>query len=487
MAAPPIPAVNFRFPNNGLGQTPPSPGNIIAVVGPGTGPLAINTPRTIGGSPNNVVAIGGYGPAPDLAANLVQGGATVVLVLCDYESATPSTVTHEGTGASAMSVTGDPFDRYIEVLVTVTRAGTVGDPTPPRVTVSLDGGQTVTGSINVPADGVFDMFADTTGMTLNFTVAAMVLGDTYVFDVPYPTVAVADIDTALVALRQSTEAYSMLYAAAPLDRTDTETLVTTVGTFPPKKRFVRAFSETVDADGDNETDWMAALAQDFEGFASDLIDVSAGYAPVRSVVLGSVMWRSIGWLGAVRASLVSISRDLGARADNGLVSFGGSAYVTKPVVPLPDGFFIHDESLIPGLNSDQFQTIMSEVGLIGYFITNPNLMSGPISDYTLLQFGRISDEIARLTNIYFTQQLSSDVLLNPTTGLILDKEAARWEQANNTALATLITNQNVSALATVVGRDANIINNEPIPVTVKWQPKGYPKVFDVTIAISRTV
>jgi hypothetical protein len=130
-------------------------------------------------------------------------------------------------------------------------------------------------------------------------------------------------------------------------------------------------------------------------------------------------------------------------------------------------------------------TIMSEVGLTGYYITNPNIMSGPVSDYNLLQFRRISDEVARLTNIFFTLILSGDVLLD-SNGFILGKEADKWQNGNNAACSPLVTNQNVSSLGTVVALTANIINNEPIPVSVLWQPKGYPKVFDVRIAMSRT-
>jgi hypothetical protein len=120
-------------------------------------------------------------------------------------------VTHVGGGASVMTVSGSPFDRYIKVIATVLRAGTPGDATPPRIKMSLDNGLTETGAINVPADGVFDALAASTGLTLNFTVATLVLGATYSFDVPYPTVAAADVVTAATALRTSTEAHSMVY------------------------------------------------------------------------------------------------------------------------------------------------------------------------------------------------------------------------------------------------------------------------------------
>lgn len=491
MAAPPIPQVGFTFPNRNLGQTPPSPGNIIAIIGACTRPdLALNEPRTLGGSADNVVSQAGYGPVGDLAANLVQGGATVVVVPADYTPATPSAVTKVGAGTSVMTVEGSPFDRYMKVIVTVTRGGTIATGAPPRIQISIDNDNSRTGNVNVlTAGGAIATIAPTTGLTLKFAAGTLVEGNTYSFTVGAPTVVAADVVTALIALRQSTEAYSMLYICGAFDRADVATIVATVATFPPKKRFVRVFLETVDGITGSEATWMSDLASDFEGYSSDLNVIAAGYEPVRSVVLGSLMWRSIGWGAAVRASLVAISRDLGARADGPQCAFGteatGGPVITKTGVALPTGYFIHDEALVPGLNADQFMTIMSEVGLDGYYITNPNIMSGPLSDYNLLQFGRISDEVARLTNITFTQYLSGDVLLD-ASGLVLDKEAAKWEQGNNTALQPLVTNQNVSSLGTVVGRTANIINNEPIPVDARWQPKGYPKVFTVRVAMTRT-
>jgi hypothetical protein len=292
--------------------------------------------------------------------------------------------------------------------------------------------------------------------------------------------------TAMGALRRSTEVYSMVYVAAPFDRTDVATIADEAGEFAAKKRFVALFTESVDADGDTEADWMADLSADFEGFTSDITCVAAGYAPVRSVVMSSLMWRSIGWLAAVRASLVAISRDLGAREDGALLPYGGATPVTKPVRALPTGLFIHDEDLTPGLNADQFMTVMSESGAPGgYYITNPNIMCGPVSDYNLLQLRRTSCEVARLSNVYFTLVLSGDVLLN-ASGFILDKQADKFEKGNDEYLQSLVTNQNVSSLGTTVGRLADIIRNEPTPVDVRWQPKGYMKTFLVQIAMSRT-
>src|SRR5690606_13584407 len=127
------------------------------------------------------------------------------------------------------------------------------------------------------------------------------------------------------------------------------------------------------------------------------------------------------------------------------------------------------------------------VGLTGYFITNPNLMAGPTSDYDLLQFGRVADEVARITNIYFTQQLSDDVQLNPATGRILEKKAKSLEAGNDAALSELVASKAVSALATTVSRDDNIITTRTLTVTVAMVPKGYLKQINVTIQFTPTL
>lgn len=491
MAAPPIPNVAFRFPNNNLGATPPSPGGIIAVLGACTHPgLDINEPRTIGGSPQNVVDVAGYGPAADLAANLVQGGATVVVVPVDYTPATPSAVTHTGTGLSVMTVSGDPFDQYF-VRVRVVRAGVAQSDPAPGFVVSLDNGNSETGTIRMPDNGVYSGLAATTGLTLNFTAASMVVGDLYEFTTGAPTVAAADVVSAITALRKSTEPFSVVHVVGAFDASDVNTIYDEFATLQPKKRFAALFVETVDGNGETEADWMADLEADFGGTVqNDYTCVWAGNDFVRSQVLNCLMWRSVAFLASIRLSQVAVSRDLGAGLDGPLLPFVNGAPVVFPkrngVSGMPAGYFIHDEALNPGLNANQFATQMSKDGETGYFVTNPNIMSGPTSDYSLLQFRRTSNEIARLTNINLSKQLSDDVLLNPQTGKILDREAKTLEQGNDAACSSLVGAQNVSALGTIIGRDADIINFEPIPVTVRWVPKGYLKSFDVTIAVSRT-
>lgn len=475
----PIPNVFFEFPNGGLGLTPAAPSGIIAVFGASSqGP--VNTPRSIGGSPANVSNDFGYGPGASLAANLVQSGATCVFTRVTASAGVAGAVTHTGTGDSDLAVSGAPFDRY-DVVITVVRAGTAGSDPEPGFTISLDGGRTVSKEIRMPSDRSYEGLQATTGMVLTWTADTLVVGDTYEFSTTAPACSASDIADALVALRQTTEPFSLVYIVGALTRSQTALVVDTVGTFIPRKKFCRVITETVDAGVSTETAWMAALEADFAGYESDLSVVCAGYIGIRDVLTNAVLWRNIGQLAAIRAALVSVSRDLAAVADGPLVPWRNAVPVDN--VPAP-GCFVHDEELVPGLNDNKFTTIRSVVGLNGYYITNPNIMSGPTSDYDLLQFGRVADLCAYYTNIFFTQQLSNDVLLNPTNGRILEKEAKSLEQGNDSANSELIANQNVSALRTVVSRTDNIIQTRTLSVSVQIVPKGYIKVINVTIVFT---
>jgi hypothetical protein len=473
----PIPNVAFQFPEDGLGLAPAAPSGIFAVFGASSSGT-VNVPQDVAGTPANAIARWGYGPGPSLVGNLVQSGATVVFTRVDSTPVAAGAVTHTGTGLSVMTITGNPFDRY-NLIVTVVRAGTAGSDPEPGFTVSLDGGRTVSREIRMPANRIYTGLAATTGMTLNFTAATLVVGDTYESDTSAPTVAASDVADAIDALRQSTQAFSMIYVCGAFDKDDTATIIDAAAEMIPKKRFCRVFTESVDQAGaETELEWMDALEADFAGFESSLSVVAAGYIGVRDVLTGSVLWRSIGHLAAIRAATVQVSRDLAFVGDGPLRPYTNAS--ASDWTPAP-GKFVHNEDTIPGLNSNRFMTIRSFVGLNGAYVTNPNMMSGPTSDYDLLQFGRIADAVAFNTNNFFTQQLSRDVLLNPTNGRILEKEAKSLEQGNDSANQELLSNQDVSALRTIVSRADNILTTRTLTVTVKIVPKGYLKTIDVTI------
>src|SRR5579872_3530078 len=197
------PSVNFTILSGGLGNQPASPSETICVFGCSSGGAAATIQGPYVGNPAQVVTDNGYGPGPELAAYLTAAGVTVLFCkLPSTTAGTASAVVPTGTGASVMTVTGVPLDAY-NVIVTTAVSGTVGTAPEPTFTVSLDGGLTVSAQIRMPTSGVYTGLASTTGMTLNFTTATMVAGDTYSFTTTPPLWNDAGVTAGLAALLAS--------------------------------------------------------------------------------------------------------------------------------------------------------------------------------------------------------------------------------------------------------------------------------------------
>jgi hypothetical protein len=458
-----------------LGNVAPSPSGTIAVFGTSSGgPSA--TPTGPYYRTDNLVTDFGYGPGVELAAQLIQSGIPVIFNKVDTD--TPGdvgSITHTGTGTSVLTITGDPFDRY-DVIVTPVKAGTAGTDPEPQFTISLDGGVTVSKAITMPANHVYAGLAASTGMTLNFTAATLVVGDTYTFETTPPLWAAADVATAVTALKNSTKEAGLIYVVGPAEKADANTISAATNEFEPANKFVSVILESRDFDGDSEAAWMADLINDFQTFepTGQNVGVAAGYALIPSAISGVNFRRNIGQLAIVRAGLVAISRDLGAVEDGALLN-------NKTGNPVETVY--HNEATNPGLDGARFITVTSYNGYPGqFFITNPNLMVDPSSDFTLLQYRRVINETARLTNIFFTAKLSTDVRLSRKTGFILERDARALESGNNSLLSAGITNPGYASFtATIVSRVDEISSTKTLTVTVQVLPLGYIKTVNVTL------
>jgi hypothetical protein len=468
------PSVNFTILSGGLGNQPASPSETICVFGCSSGGAASTIAGPYVGNPGQVVTENGYGPGPELVAYLTAAGVSVLFCrLPTATAATAGTVTAVGSGASVMTVTGTPFDAY-NVIVTTATSGTVGTAPEPTFTVSLDGGLTVSAQIRMPTSGVYTGLVGTTGMTLNFTVATMVAGDTYSFTTTPPLWNDAGVTAGLAALLASPKLAGLTYLVGPAAEADAAVYDTALQTFKPKKKFLRGLCETVNQSGSQTiAQWQTAIETDYANFASDYVGVAAGGAIVASAITGVQFERTIGWAAILRAATVAISRDLAAVEDGALPG------ITT---------VFNDEMLNPGLNAFRFIVATSINGLPGYYICNPNLMASPTSDFTLLQYGRVMDEACRIEYIYFVQRLSTNVRLNksgPNKGFILERDARALESGSDAELAAgLVNTGDVSDATTVVSRIDNISVTKTLTVTCMILPLGYIKTINETLTFT---
>jgi hypothetical protein len=217
----------------------------------------------------------------------------------------------------------------------------------------------------------------------------MVVGDTYSFSTTAPTWAAADVATAVDALKASPKNAALLYVAGPSSKAQSDTVVSSVGGYVARKKFVRLLMEAVDiASGQTEAAWMTAISTDWSTASNDRLVVGAGAARVSSAVSGIKFRRNIGHLALVRAGRRNISRDIGAAEDGSLCPQYEGTNTTGPLSGAPVDTVYHDEGLNPGLNDNRFMTVTTIEGLTGYFVTNPAIMTGATSDFDLLQLGR---------------------------------------------------------------------------------------------------
>jgi hypothetical protein len=416
-------------------------------------------------SVSKIITDYGYGPGVESAAALIAAGAQPLFV--KTPSTTPgssSAVTHVGTGVSVMTLAvGVAYDRY-NAIVTITRSGTVGSGIPGGFTYSLDGGVTTSLEVRMPVSG--DYVIPNTGLTIHFTAATIVAGDTYTFTTTAPAWANTDLTDAALALRQSTKIAGLIHVVGPMNATAAGVLNTALAAFPTNKKFIRAIVETVDFTS-TESAWITTIETDYALFTSDYITVAAGPILYPSSISGVNFRRSCAFPAIVRAAQVAISQSVGE------VSLGALPSVTTAY---------HDEYAVPGLDADRFMTTTSIPGLIGYYIQRPLMMYSVGSDFTELQYGRVMDEACRIVYAYFVQRLNSRVRLTPSTGFILEKDARALEAGCLTKLNDgLINTGDANAASVVVARNDNIQSTKTLTVTVKVQPVGYSEYINVTI------
>lgn len=484
------PAINFTILSSQLGNTNPSAAGIFAVFGcssAGTAATVADPYRRA----DNIVTDYGYGPGPEVAAQLVESGVPTIFVKVATNTAgAASAVTFSGTGTSVLTLTSStPYDRY-NVIVTCVRSGTAGTDPQPGFTVSLDGGVTTSREIRMPANRIYSGLQATTGLVLNFTAAAMVEDDVYTFTTTAPTWLAADVATAIDALRADAREVGLGYVAGACTKTQADTILASVVQFLGRDKFVGFIVEARDiaTSGETEAQWMASISADYATFTTDYMGVAAGACLAASSLLpnGVNLRRNIGQLAIVRAGRRTIGRDIGAVADGALCPTYGGTNLTGPLAGVPVSTVYHDEGGNPGLDTNRFITVTSFTGQTGYYITNPNLMCSPTSDFTLLQYRRVMDEGCRITRNNFTTLLSTDVRLNRRTGFILERDALAIESGNNSKLqAGLVDNGAASGVETILSRTDDINTTKTLTVSVGIQPLGYVKIVAATMSFQR--
>lgn len=490
----PVPSVSLTVLDNGLAQNIATNGNLLYVIGPASqGPYWQVIQST---NPQDFVNQNGYGSGVELAS-FTANGSGVPVAFCAVPvtgGANTAIVSNTpGGSTSAVTLTGTPFDNYYG-KVTVVTGGTIG-ATGIQIGVSLDAGRTTYATANLLAATTYAIA--NTGLTLNFGAGSLAANDTYTWIstegvwtdasiqsavnamIPLPALVPKDIIVAGGSATRTggaSTAGAGTVGAVAADVTAFDGYMTTLFN---KRRFNRMLVAAGDAawgGSSTETDatWSTSLQTAFAASSSLRVGVTAGHYNAISPLSQTQFRRPLLWQAAARDAAVQIQVDLGRVKDGSLAN-----------MPLPskaDGYIYHDESVNPGLDAARFLTAYSVAGKPGLFVTNPNLMAPPGSDFNWLQHGAVMDEACILALNYFVNELSDSVRVNATTGQILAQDAQHLQnQMNYVLYANMVSTNQISAGSCVIVTTNNILTTAQLIVTINIVPLGYIKSVAITL------
>jgi hypothetical protein len=418
-------------------------------------------------------------------------------------TATFTGLNFQGTGTSVITATLDATNGAFDATnfkFLVVHGGTIATA---GITfqISLDAGRTYGPII---ALGTAATYAVTgTGVTLAFATGTLVAADYAVFTTigmasatsnAVPNHGISENLTALQASPYAVTGWGSMHITGIWSGANASTIETYLDTLATAYVFTRIQLSCRDAltpiawggAGETEAVWMAAIQSDFSAVSAKRILAGAGYYNMPSAfplaAAGAPRYRRpLTWAQAVRQVQIPPQRHSGRVRDGSLANV-----VVDPTNDPTDGFVYHDERINPGLDVTRFCSARTRIGLPGYFIVNPNLMSPGGSDFSMLPFGAVMDVACAITHQVGQQQINTDIRLN-TNGTIYENEARTIESALLGAINVNMTSVGMISSATVtVDRSTNVRVTKKVTITVTIVARGYILEEDITIGFANS-
>lgn len=401
---------------------------------------------------------------------------------------TPTGVNQPGTGTSDITVTGTPNDDYYVKLLIV-NGGTVST-TGITFRLSLDAGRNYG---PILALGTATTYVITnTGITLNFAAGTFVAGDTATFSTVAPAPDSASIIaclTALMATPYAITGWGSMHIVGVFSASLAASIQTKLDSMATNFTYTRCIEAARDASppaiwggtAEDETTWMTAVELDYSATQAKRVCANAGYYNMPSAfpnpVAGSPSYRRpLSFALAARQVTIPPQRHAGRVSDGSLTQI-----VVSPTTDPVDGFIYHDERITPGFDGARFCSARTRVGLPGFYIVNPNLMSALGSVFTMLPFGNVMDIACAIVHQVGQQQINSDIRLN-ANGTIYENEALAIENVMlGNIREQMISTSEISGATVTVDRTNNVLATSIVKISVVIEARGYILEEDITI------
>jgi hypothetical protein len=482
------PSVNITELDGALGVLPPSTSTMLALYGVSTAGTAA-TPQAFGTVTALKAALGG-GPLVEAAAHYLEryGNPVLCVKASDLIDGTfpgaPSpfdAVNFVGTGTSVATIkAGSTSDNAYEVRVDFVTGGTRGSA---GITyrISLDGGRTY-GKTLALGTGV-EFVVGTTGITVALAAGTLVAGDYLTFAAYAPSPDPTVVEDDLAALGNSAQPWSVLHYVGPVDTTLAgylDAFMDTVRAAHKPRMWVANTAVPVmsnDLTTEDEATYSTALETEFSAYETTYGCICAGDVRFRSSLNGGSHRRPVSFLVAAREASVSDEINI---ADVNLGPFPSATITDSAGNPQS-----HDESIYPGLDDLRFCVLRSWPGLNGVYVNRPRLFSGETSDFQLMPHRRVMNLAHTALYAYFVRRLNAPILVNRTTGYILESVAKEIEAGAEAALRTVLgARPKASGWSVALSRTDNILSTKTLTVTARIIPLGYAETIDIELGFS---
>jgi hypothetical protein len=485
--------IQITIVDNGVAVVVPN--NAVQVViatansGPVATPVATQSAKTL----QSVFGGGQLVEAGGLSA--LAGGTIIALRAATVTDAASSSVTMSRVGSSTatVSVSGTPNDEYY-VAVKVTKGGAIGTAGI-TLRISLDAGRNYGPTLALGTTTTLPITG--TGLTLGFASSTQTLdtGDMAFFGTTpalWDTGAVTDCLNALGASPYAVTGFGSTHIAGPASGAQCDTIQTILNSMESKFLYTRAIMDCADASpatkwggsGQTEVAWMSSVETSFSASSDKRVVACAGNYNMPSAFgttnAGTPRYRrNLGWALAARQVQIPPQRHAGRVKDGAL-----SNIIIDPILDPTDGFVYHDERINPGFTAARLCAARSRLGLPGYYIDQPNLLSPTGSVFTILPLGNVMDRACGIVHQVGQQELNTDVRLNDN-GTLYETEAQRIEHTLFNALkAFMINTSQISNAFVVVDRTQNVLATGIVKVSVTIVSRGYVLEEDVDIMFS---
>lgn len=440
-----VPAVNVNELDGALGVLPSGTRPLAIVGNSSLGPVGV--PAAFART-KDVVANYNSGPLVEAAARWIQvyNRPCLLVRAAASTAAALGTIDITGkTGTSAVTSGTSTPDDFYEPLIKVLIGGTIGVP---GITYqwSLDNGRTMSAATGLGTATAVTLtgYSGGTG-TFLFGAGTLVANDIVKRRDSPALWNSTDLGAALTALSQTAVSWDLCEIVGPLDATTFDVVSTSFAAFPMSEKAWIGSARMPNA-GESEAAYLSAINTIFSAKADTHGMLCYGAAKITS----GVTFRSYRRHTAV--AIAALQASVSEEIDIAAIDVGNLPGVDiRDVNGNPDE---HDEYINPGADDARFTALRTHGDIQGVYVNNPRIFSALGSDFEFMQHRRVMNLAKTALRLYFQRRLSKPVLVNASTGFILEAEALEIESGANAILrGVLMAKPKASGGGFANGRD----------------------------------